>query len=86
MAKEIREWVRCPVCGESDMKQITDADENRLIFCVNLACASNGGSNTSALSIQRELDSAHRLWEKEHGELVQLRAAAIRAEAGKEKV
>jgi hypothetical protein len=39
-----RDWVKCPVCGQSDMRQETDRDGNRLIFCVNLTCASNGGS------------------------------------------
>jgi hypothetical protein len=68
-----RDWVRCPICGELDMRQETDADGQAIISCVNLVCASNGGSNASGLSLQRELDSAHRLWEKEHDELVVLR-------------
>jgi hypothetical protein len=39
-----RDWVKCPVCGQPDMRQETDGDGNRLIFCVNLGCASNGGN------------------------------------------
>lgn len=41
-------WVRCPVCGESDMEK-TYVDEKPLIRCVNHACASNGGNNADAL-------------------------------------
>lgn len=44
-----REWVRCPVCGEPDMRREEDRDGNALILCVNHACASNGGSNADAL-------------------------------------
>lgn len=44
-----RDWVNCTVCGEPDMSQTTDADGNKLINCVNHACASNGGENKSAL-------------------------------------
>lgn len=38
-----REWVNCPICGESDMRQEKDRDGNKLIFCTNHACKSNGG-------------------------------------------
>jgi hypothetical protein len=41
--------VRCPVCGEPDMHKEEDADGNALIHCVNHACASNGGSNSSVI-------------------------------------
>lgn len=44
-----REWVDCPVCGESDMRKETDAEGNSLIFCVNHNCASNGGTNAIRL-------------------------------------
>ena len=71
------EWVNCPICGDPDMQKVPEGEEF-LISCVNTACASNGGTNTSALSIQRELDSAHRLWEKEHDELVILREESKR--------
>ncbi len=37
------EWVDCPICGEPDTRKETDAEGNALIFCVNHACASNGG-------------------------------------------
>lgn len=36
-----RDWVQCPVCGESDMRQETDAEGHSLIFCVNHGCLSN---------------------------------------------
>lgn len=74
------DWVKCPICGEPDMRQEPEG-EGVLISCVNLACASNGGNNCSALSIQRELDSAHRLWEREHDELVILREQVKRQAA-----
>lgn len=76
------DWVLCPICGEPDMEQETDSEGNVLISCVNHACASNGGSNTSGLSLQRELNSAHRLWEKEHDELVMLREKVRCFDAG----
>lgn len=47
-----REWVKCPVCGESDMRKETDGDENSLILCVNHACGSNGGDNFSAVKME----------------------------------
>lgn len=43
-------WVPCPICGEDDMRQ-TLVDGNKLIHCVNHACASNGGTNASALAV-----------------------------------
>lgn len=43
------DWVSCPVCGERDMRQTT-VDGDRLINCVNHNCASNGGTNASALT------------------------------------
>jgi len=73
------EWVNCPVCGESDMQKVREG-EGFLIFCTNTRCASNGGDNISALSVERELQSAHRLWEKEHDELVILRRKLRRLE------
>jgi hypothetical protein len=47
-----REWVDCPVCGESDMRKETDGEGNSLVFCVNHSCASNGGLNHSAIAIE----------------------------------
>lgn len=47
-----REWVNCPICGESDMRKERESDceaGEGYIHCVNLACASNGGDNSSAL-------------------------------------
>lgn len=35
-----RDWVVCPICGESDMRL-----EDGMINCTNLNCGSNGGSN-----------------------------------------
>lgn len=37
-----RDWVSCPICNEPDMRQEIDAENNRLIFCVNHSCPSNG--------------------------------------------
>lgn len=37
-----RDWVSCPICHEPDMRQEIDAENNRLIFCVNHSCPSNG--------------------------------------------
>lgn len=44
-----RDWVHCPVCGETDMRMEVE-DGNRLIFCTNHNCASNGGTNVEALA------------------------------------
>lgn len=45
--KTIENWVDCPICGEPDMHQDTDAEGNNHIQCTNHACASNGGPNAS---------------------------------------
>lgn len=45
-------WVNCPICGESDMRKTREKDcegDEGYISCVNLACASNGGTNATAL-------------------------------------
>lgn len=47
----VRSWVRCPVCGESDMRHEADGEGNALITCVNHLCASNGGPNADALLV-----------------------------------
>lgn len=46
-----RDWVDCPVCGETDMRRERDEEGHPLIFCVNHACASNGGTNMSAIDL-----------------------------------
>jgi hypothetical protein len=46
----LREWVRCPVCGEPDMSK-----EGGLIDCVNLNCLSNGGTNDCGLPAREAL-------------------------------
>jgi hypothetical protein len=43
------DYVKCPVCGEPDMRKWEDAEGNAIIFCTNHACTSNGGSNHSAI-------------------------------------
>lgn len=48
-----RDWAPCPVCGEPDARHEADAEGNKLITCVNHACASNGGVNSSALEAAR---------------------------------
>lgn len=48
-------WVSCPICGEDDMRQ-TVVDGNKLIHCVNHACASNGGTN--ATDLHRQIHAA----------------------------
>jgi len=40
-----REWVKCPICGEPDMRKEQDAEGCALILCVNHGCRSNGGKN-----------------------------------------
>lgn len=44
-------WINCPICDEPDMRQTTDIDGNKLIFCVNHACRSNGGDYESPKKI-----------------------------------
>ena len=52
-----REWVPCPICGESDMEKVADGDDGFIINCVNLECASNGGTNADALYESRKADA-----------------------------
>lgn len=47
MSRQV-EFVRCPVCGEPDMRR-EKCSEGGVINCVNLACGSDGGENVSAL-------------------------------------
>ena len=57
-----REWVKCPVCCEPDMRWEEDKDGNAVIFCVNHACLSNGGKNASGLYVN--LNDAWKTAEK----------------------
>jgi hypothetical protein len=53
--------VKCPICGEPDMPKRAEPGAEAgqgYIECVNLACASNGGENASALKTVRTLDVA----------------------------
>lgn len=51
MKKGEFDWVRCPICGDPDMRRTCVTDDGEcLINCVNHACASNGGGNYDALS------------------------------------
>lgn len=74
------EWVSCPVCGETAMRK-TQSDEGSLIHCVNINCASNGGTNADALKNASpgplpglEIPAEHRLkgvktlWWRRRGE------------------
>lgn len=47
-----RDWVKCPICDEDDMRRESDGDGHALIFCVNHECASNGGTNMNGLKRQ----------------------------------
>jgi len=54
------EWVKCPICGDTDMAKTFDPapeGEEGYIHCTNLACASNGGTNCSALQVIQEKDA-----------------------------
>lgn len=50
-------WVNCPICGEQDMRQTIDEEGNKLIYCVNHACKSNGGTRQKPT---RELSSKEK--------------------------
>lgn len=61
-------YVRCPVCGENGMPKELDQEAvddptpgcaDGYITCGNLCCASNGGSNYSAL--ERKITEAKAL-------------------------
>jgi len=52
-----RDWVDCPVCGESDMRLEADEEDNAIITCTNHNCGSNGGSNWSAFPLQPDVDA-----------------------------
>ena len=56
----MKTWVKCPICGESGMECTTE-DEGFIIDCVNLACASNGGSNYSELDRRIEAELPKKL-------------------------
>lgn len=43
-------WVDCPVCGEPDMQKTEHERGTTLIHCCNHNCASNGGTNSVALT------------------------------------
>jgi hypothetical protein len=47
-----RDWVKCPICDESDMRRERDPEGDTLIFCVNYNCASNGGTNMNGIKLQ----------------------------------
>lgn len=49
------DWVNCPICGESDMRKETEASSPDIsyISCVNGNCGSNGGTNFSALPMEK---------------------------------
>ena len=36
-----RDWVKCPICREPDMRRETDEDGASLVFCTNHMCPSN---------------------------------------------
>jgi hypothetical protein len=44
-----RDWVDCPICGDSDMQRETDQEGHSIINCVNTNCGSNGGDNFNAI-------------------------------------
>lgn len=44
----MKNWVNCPICGESDTRREAE-DEGFLLYCTNLSCASNGGDNFQAI-------------------------------------
>lgn len=47
------EWVNCPICGEPDMEKSFHGEENDpIIECTNHECASNGGTNMSAIECE----------------------------------
>lgn len=45
------DWVKCPICGETDMRReyISNEEDGPFIFCTNTLCGSNGGTNFSAI-------------------------------------
>jgi hypothetical protein len=46
-------WKPCPVCGEPDMPYSDDLDGGGFYMtCLNLNCASNGGTNKATLAPQ----------------------------------
>lgn len=46
-----RDWVKCPVCDETDMRRECDNEGHALIFCVNHNCLSNGGTNMNGIKL-----------------------------------
>ena len=81
---KVREWVNCPICGESDMSKTPDGDDGFIINCVNLACASNGGDNKSVVSadllaIKRHMDLCRSLLKVPDDEVLAVRIEEIMA-------
>jgi hypothetical protein len=50
MIAERTSWVTCPICGESDMVMRTYKESGSIISCVNIQCASNGGTNMNGIN------------------------------------
>lgn len=62
------DYVDCPICGQSDMpKELepgADVPGQGYIKCLNLACASNGGTNMCALPQSKDIDWAMLIKER----------------------
>lgn len=59
-----KEYVTCPICGESDMPKEIEPDEEcdqGYITCMNLNCGSNGGTNFEALRFANPEQESMRL-------------------------
>lgn len=50
------QWVKCPICGEPDMRKETDSEGFSVIYCTNHNCGSNGGTNFNNLKETRTVD------------------------------
>lgn len=61
-------YVDCPICGESDMPKelepVADEPGQGYVKCFNLCCASNGGTNMSALPQSKDIDWAMLIKER----------------------
>lgn len=61
------DWVKCPICGEEDMRKETVTEEGHsLISCCNHACASNGGNNALELTGRMAGEDGLGLTPEEH--------------------
>lgn len=73
-------WVKCPVCGDTEMRREEYAEGDALIFCTNHSCASNGGDNATVILTEpyKVIDTERQRVEKAEAELARVKEDSAR--------